>query len=160
VASIAPLRLYRYPGPCGLADWFAGALTRLGPPGSPLLWLSAAPFLSDCLGARCFGTLALADARPFAPAPVRGRPGIFIGDNRLLGAGDEVAWIAPAGRDRARCVDELCRYLEELDAMRRSGAPGPGVPWCHVPRAERRQRLAAAGVRGVWTEAEGGIIAA
>jgi len=151
MASIAPRRLYRYPGPCGLADWFAGTLRFLGPPSSPLLWLSDDPLIEDGFGARYFGTLAIA-ARPFDPRPVPGRPGIFVGANRALTPADRIAWLSPIGRTRGQAIDALCRYLAELDAMRRSGAPGPGVAWCQVPRAERLRRLAAAGVAGAWTE--------
>ena len=58
---------------------------------------------------------------------------------------------ADAAGDRHRAIEQLSSYLEELDAMRQSGAPGPGVPWCQVPRRERLERLAEAGVRPSWS---------
>jgi hypothetical protein len=161
--------LFRYPGPCGLADWFAGSLRALAP--GPLVWMSAATWCADAPGARFFGTLAV--LQPLRLHPARVSRGIFAG------AGDppgEVVWLPPSllaarlpwdqladgaqagallrgatARERPAVIDELCRYLEELDLMRRSGAPGPGVPWLQLCDDERRRRLAAAGVRPVWT---------
>lgn len=142
--------LFRYPGPCGLALWFAGRLERLGP--GDLLWLSADPAIDDAFGARFFGTLALPHPRAFAPGAAG--DGIYVARNRRLRPSDEVSWVAPPGQDRAGAIDALCRYLEELDGMRRSGAPGPGVPWCRVPAAERRRLLALHDVTPVWTDGE------
>jgi hypothetical protein len=162
--------LFRYPGPCGLADWFAGALVLPGP--RELVWMSARPVVADSAGARLFGTLAI--LQPLRLQPLRVEPGIYAGENRPLAAGDELVWVPPsrlharvpwdelataaAARallgdgGRARVVDELCAYLEELDALRRSGLPGPGVPWHTVSDAQRRRVLAAAGVSGAWTD--------
>lgn len=144
--------LHRYVGPCGMADWFAGTLARLAP--GPLLWMSAARWCADSLGARCFGTLVVHEPLRFHPVARGG--GIYVGATRPLAAGDRVTWLPPRpGATRGAVIDALCRYLEELDAMRRSGAPGPGVPWLQVPVDERRRRLAAAGVAGVWTASPG-----
>ncbi len=142
--------LHRYPGPCGLALWFAGKLERLAP--ADLLWMSELPVVEDSYGARLFGTLAVRDPHAFAPAIVS--PGIYVARNRPLRAADEIEWLAPRGRDRAGVIDELCRYLEELDALRATGAPGPGIPWCRVPVEERRRTLAHLGVVSVWTESD------
>ncbi len=164
--------LFRYPGPCGLADWFAGTMTHLGPPGE-LLWLCERPVFHDTVGARHFGTLALLQPLGFQPCPQR--PRVWIAAN-LPRAGHEVVWVPPSAverrlpwsrlasaaearallpDERSAAIDELARYLEELDAMRRTGAPGPGVAWCRVPTAERLRLLAAHGVRPVWTDARG-----
>ena len=162
--------LFRYPGPCGLADWFAGDLRALAP--GPLVWMSSATWCGDSLGARWFGTLAV--LQPLRVHPVRVRAGIYVGS----GPPEELVWLPPsllatrvpwddlatvddalqhlgwvAARERPAVVDDLCRYLEELDDMRLSGAPGPGVPWLALSDEERRRRLAAAGVAPVWTEA-------
>lgn len=163
--------LFRYPGPCGLADWFAGAMTRLGP--ADLLWLADRPLWRDTFGARFFGTLAVLAPLRFGVCPAG--PGVWLGANIDLGR-DEVVWVPPValGRplpwndlataaaarphlpadlagERHRAVDALARYLEELDGMRRSGAAGPGIPWCQVPREDRLRRLAEHGVRAVWS---------
>ena len=97
---------------------------------------------------------------------MRVRPGIYVGD--AAAPPGPLVWLPPslleardpwdrlervAARERPRVIGELCLYLEELDAMRRSGAPGPGVPWLAVPEDERRRRLAEAGVAPVWTAA-------
>jgi hypothetical protein len=142
--------LHRYVGPCGMADWFAGSLTRLAP--GPLTWMSAARWCADSLGARHFGTLLVRE--PLRLHPVVRPGGIHVGATVTwpLEAGDALVWLPPrAGATRAEVIESLARYLEELDAMRRSGAPGPGVPWLQVPVDERRRQLARAGVRGVWT---------
>jgi hypothetical protein len=147
--------LHRYPGPCGLALWFAGRLERLGP--GEIIWMSAAVITPDSLGAHLFGTLVVSRPRAFAPRVFA--PGVYVARNRRLRPDDEIDWRAPAGQGRAQVIDGLCRYLEELDAMRRSGAPGPGVPWLCVPAAERRRQLQAARVTPVWTESESAGVA-
>ena len=160
--ACAPPTLYRYPGPCGLADWFAGELRSLAP--GPVVWMSAATWCLDSLGAHWFGTLAILE--PWRLDPVLVWPGIYAGD--AAAPPGPVVWLPPSllsapdrwsrlarvtAAERPRVVDELCLYLEELDLMRRSGAPGPGVPWLAVPEEERRWRLAEAGVAPVWTAA-------
>jgi hypothetical protein len=147
--------LHRYPGPCGLAAWFAGRLERLAPDDADVLWMSSRPVIEDSIGARHFGTLLV--ERPLAFAAGLVTPGIYLGVNRRLRPDDQVTWLAPSGGSRAQVIDRLCRYLEEIDAMRRSGAPGPGIPWCAVPAAARRRLLAAQGVAGVWTESESSL---
>jgi hypothetical protein len=163
--------LFRYPGPCGLADWFAGDMTRLGP--GLLLWLADRPWWRDTFGARFFGTLAVLTPLRFGASPAG--PGIYVGDNTPLDP-DEVIWVPPVALarpipwndlataasarrhlpadlagERHRAIDGLSHYLEELDAMRASGAPGPGVPWCQVPRERRLRQLAEHGVRATWS---------
>lgn len=141
--------LHRYPGPCGLASFFAGSLTHLAP--GDLLWMSETFAMEDSLGARRFGTLVV--ARPLRFQPVRVRPGIFVGENLPLIPDDDIRWLPPArGVTRAAVIDDLCAYLEELDALRASGLVGPGVPWLTVPLAERRRYLAAARLSGAWTD--------
>jgi hypothetical protein len=163
--------LFRYPGPCGLADWFAGDMTRLGP--GKLLWLAERPLWRDTYGARFFGSLAVLAPLRFGVCPAG--PGIWVGDDTALEP-DEIVWLPPSalGRrmpwndlataaaarahlpadlagERHRAVDALCRYLEELDGMRRSGAESPGVPWCTLSRGDRLRRLAEHGVAPVWS---------
>jgi len=165
--------LFRYPGPCGLADWFAGAMSRLGP--RELLWLADRPLWRDTFGARFFGTLAI--LQPLRFQVCAEGPGIYLGENDALDP-DEVVWLPPSALarqipwdgiataaaarpflpadlagERHRAIDALGRYLEELDAMRLTGAPGPGIPWCQVPLAERLALLARHGVKASWTVA-------
>jgi hypothetical protein len=145
--------LHRYVGPCGMAEWFAGTLRRLAPGG--LLWMSAATWLADSVGARSFGTLLVHE--PLRFHPVVSRAGVYVGASREIAAGERIAWLPPSRidprlpGDRGAVIESLARYLEELDLMRRSGAEGPGVPWLALPVEERRRRLDEAGVRGVWT---------
>jgi len=164
--------LFRYPGPCGLADWFAGTMTRLGP--RDYLWLADRPLWRDTYGARFFGTLAVLAPLRFQVC-IEG-PGIWLGDNDWLNP-DEIVWVPPSAFGRAipwndvataaearrflpadlagerhRAIEALGLYLEELDSMRRAGAPGPGVPWCQVPVGERLAQLACFGVRAVWSD--------
>jgi hypothetical protein len=145
--------LYRYPGPCGLADWFAGTMTLLGPPG-PMLWLCERPAFHDTVGARHFGTLLLRSPLRYQAVPQR--PRVWLAVN---GPPEDVVWLPPSAvarrpappDERRWVVESLCRYLEELDAMRQTGAPGPGVPWCQVPAPRRLALLAEHGVAPVWT---------
>lgn len=166
--SPAPPTLYRYPGPCGLGELLGfGALPTLGPPGVDELWLSEASSHADVPGARCFGTLALLTPERFGPRPA-GIPGKWIGHNRPLTPADleRLRWVPPSrvgqplprsvllqahAAERRRVTAELFDYLEELSALHRAGAPGPGVPWCSVAPQRRRRLLADFGVRPRWT---------
>ena len=166
--------LFRYPGPCGLADWFAGDMTRLGP--ADLLWVADRPLWRDTFGARFFGTLAV--LAPLRFGVCAAGPGVWVGKN-LAFERDEVVWLPPSvlarripwddlakaaqvrphlpadlAGERHRAIDALAGYLEELDGMRRSGAPGPGMPWCQVPRPVRLRQLAEHGVPAVWSGAD------
>ena len=163
-----PRILFRYPGPCGLGALLGlGQLVTLGPPEADALWLCDAAVHRDvAAGVRAFGTLALLDPTRFEPTPA-GPPGRWIGVNRRLLPDDEVVWVPPSRvqsppslttlaalpdpRERERVVASLFDYLDELSALHRAGAPGPGVPWCQVGAPRRRQLLAAAGVAPRWT---------
>jgi hypothetical protein len=73
-------------------------------------------------------------------------------DGLATAAGADRVVGGAAARERPGVIDALCAYLEELDALRRSGLPGPGVPWHTVPEAQRRRLLASAGFPGAWTD--------
>jgi hypothetical protein len=183
--------LFRYPGPCGLAELFGDRLMWLGPPGSDAVWMSAATAHTDGRGAALFGTLAILD--PLALDPVRAddvfvtlplfgdRRGVFAGTNRPVVDPDALVWVPPSklaaalpwdewstpsaanaafgpglSDERARVGEELGNYLEELSALRATGAPGPRIPWCEVPLDDRRRRLADLGVHARWTPSAGG----
>lgn len=175
-ASEACPTLYRYPGPEGLQAALQGTLRRLAPQGRAAVWLS-----TDIRGrggqpraVAFFGTLAVLEPLRLSPVKTRER-NMLLGENlrvdealiawapasalrkRLpwdrLRSSDEVARALGRGyaEERARTLDQLHAYLEELSALRRVDASGDGVPWCTLALAERRRRLAANGVRPTWT---------
>ncbi len=164
-----PTILFRYPGPCGLGALLGlGELATLGPPETDALWLCEAAVHRDvAAGVRAFGTLALLAPEAFAPTPA-GPPGRWVGRNRPLRPDDDVLWVppsrvaappraaqlreAPDPTERERVITSLFDYLDELSALHRAGAPGPGVPWCQVSGTERRRLLEAWGVRPRWTD--------
>src|SRR5262249_46008253 len=107
-------------------------------------------------------------------------PGIWLGTNDEIDAA-EIFWLPPSAFNRSiplndlataaaarrhlpadlagerhRAIEALGLYLEELDGMRRAGAPGPGIAWCQISPEERLAQLSAFGVRPVWS---GGLIA-
>ncbi len=168
--------LFRYPGPEGLQAALQGTLRRLAPQGRTGVWLS-----TDIRGrggqpqaVGLFGTLAVLEPLRLSPVKTR-ESSMLLGENlrvdealiawtpasalrkRLawdrLRTSDEVARAVGRGyaEERARTLDQLHAYLEELDALRRVDAPGDAVPWCTLLPAERRRRLAASGIRPIWT---------
>lgn len=170
--------LYRYPGPEGLQAALQGTLRRLAPQGRAGVWLSTD--IRGCSGqpaaVRLFGTLAVLEPLRLSPVKTRER-NLLLGENRRLDDLAAIAWtpasalrkrlawdrlrtsdeVARAvGRryaeERARTLDQLHAYLEELDALRRAGVTGDASPWCSLRSAERRKRLAAGGIRPIWTQ--------
>jgi hypothetical protein len=172
--------LFRYPGPCGLGDHAQGRLRLLGHPGGDVLYMTAVPIFEDTLSAAHFGLLAILQPLRFSPCPTE-RAGVYVAANRPVEDDDPVVWVPPSAlevelpwdtlatvaeadaclapflaRDGEAARASLRAYVEELDAMRRTGAAGPIVPWCTVPRERRCEIMAAAGVRPIWTgRAEG-----
>jgi hypothetical protein len=111
---------------------------------------------------------------PWAPTTADGRAvAVYVAANAAVDPASYV-WIPPSSFDRVdwdavrtpsdvrdaipdweasrfQIARELSEYLEELDMMRRSGAPGPSGPWCDLPAEERRALMEQHGVRGIWT---------
>lgn len=166
--------LFRYPGPCGLSDFFAAGLPHLGPVRGGPLWMASMRLWRDVSGARLFGTLAV--LQPLHANPCRSRRrGVYVGVNTRLRP-EHVAWLPPSGlrarlpwdriatadearerldtyvrRDEARVRDELGSYVEELQQLEAAGAKPLDSPWCEVPAARRRRLLARYGVQPRWS---------
>jgi len=166
--------LFRYPGPCGLSDFFGGGLARLGPVPDGTLWMSATRAHADVSGVGRFVTLVV--LQPLRLSPCRtSRRGIYVGVNRRLRR-EHVTWLPPSAlrarlpwdritsasearepleryvrRDEARIREELGRYVEELQLLERAGAVPSDRPWCDVPIARRRRTLARHGVTPTWS---------
>jgi hypothetical protein len=169
--------LFRYPGPEALRDFLNGLLRHLAPGGRECVWLSSDPRERSAQprGVSLFGCVAVLE--PLRLSPLAARPkGLYLGANLPLRRLPGIVWIPPslgAARirwDRLRSVDEVLgragyareqasvlervnRYLEELDALRRAGAPRPRKPWCNLPESARRAALRRHGVRPSWTAA-------
>lgn len=167
--------LFRYPGPCGLRDYFEGALERLGPPGREL-WLAEVPLHDAVPGAARFGTLAVLEPLRFSPCRSE-RPGIYVGVNRKA-RGVPLVWVPPSALrariawDAARTADDggralgpgaaternrverrLRAYVAEMAALERAGAQALERPWCEIPAAQRRRLLRRHGITPRWTRA-------
>jgi hypothetical protein len=172
--------LFRFPGPEGLQAYFQDRLRLLSPPGRRHLWLTSRPTGAYPRPVDLFGTLAV--LQPLRLSPCRTHCFTHTRDNwvaldRALDP-DEIAWIPPShvrarlaldrvrsaaearrrlgagyADERARTLERLSAYLEELSELRRAGAPGPKRHWCSVPAAERRALLARTGVKARWTRA-------
>lgn len=169
--------LFRYPGPDGLLELLQGSLRRLAPPGRPLVWLERDPRgrAGQPRSVRLFGTAAILQPLRLSPwaAPAAG---VYLAENAAVDPGAGLVWVPPpalaAGLpwDRLRTprqllervgsgyadareatLERLRRYLEELDALRRAGAPPPERPWCGLPAKRRRALLERYGVRPSWS---------
>jgi hypothetical protein len=172
--------LFRFPGPEGLQAYFQDRLRLLSPPGRRHLWLTSRPTGAYPRPVDLFGTLAV--LQPLRLSPCRSHCFTHTRDNwvaldRAVDP-DQVAWIPPSRAraplaldrvrtraeavrrlgagyrdERSRVDDRLAAYLEELQELRRAGAPGPKRHWCAVPAADRRALLARYGVKSRWTRA-------
>jgi len=167
--------LFRYPGPEGLQALLGGRLARLAPGGSPSVWLSAHPARERARAARLFGAAAVLEPLALSPCATR-RAGVYLGVNRRVPEHAPVVWVPPSaldapiawdrvrsaeqaerrfGRDyaalRARTLEALGAYLEELGSLERAGLPRPDRAWLAVSRRERLARLAAAGIAPRWS---------
>lgn len=168
--------LFRYPGPEGLRDHLHGTLRRLAPSGR-VLWLTRDPKggAGQPRAVKLFGIVAVLEPLRLSPSLARER-GAYLGTNALLAELRGIAWVPPSligarvpwdrlrdeaqlrrhagagqGDERARVLEALARYLEELAALRRAGAPAPRRPWCATPARARRAVLERYGVRPAWT---------
>jgi hypothetical protein len=174
--------LFRYPGACGLREVFTDSLNELGRPGGSLLWLADRPLHAAVAGARHFGTLAVLEPLRARPVLTR-RRGVYVGLNQPPGQLGPLVWVPPSAlhraidwdrvrtpadarrcfgpglaAEKARVVERLHAYLEEVSCMQRAGAPPPPRPWCEVSPRARAARLAAAAVSGTWTRRHDGTL--
>lgn len=166
--------LFRYPGPEGLLDALRGSLGRLAPPAADRVWLASRPTAERARPARLFGTLAVLQPLRLQPVATR-RNGVFLAPNAPIPGDAHVVWV-PASRvaaaiawdrvrtdadasrrfgrgysdERARALDALSAYLEEISALQRAGA-ALERPWLAHSSRERRSLLDRLGVRGTWT---------
>jgi hypothetical protein len=170
--------LFRFPGPEGLQAHFQGRLYRLAPPGLGHVWMTSRPTGAYPRPVELFGTLAVLEplrlhaCRTHCFTHTRDN---WVGLERPVGA-DGVAWLPPSLVRRAVNLDRVCSarearrrfgkryeeersaveerlaaYLEELQELRRAGAPGPARHWCAVPARERRATLLSHGLTPRWT---------
>jgi len=167
--------LFRYPGPEGLLEALRGGLARLAPVGADRVWLASRPTAERARAARLFGTLALLQPLHLQPVATR-RSGIFLAPNAPLPRDAEPVWVSPSqvaariawdrlrtepdavrrfgggyADERARTLDRLSAYLEEISALERAGAPALERPWLAHSARERRRLLARLGIRATWT---------
>ena len=170
--------LFRFPGPEGVLAHLQERLGRPGPPERGHVWLTSRPTGACPRPVGLFGTLVL--LRPLGLQPCRTHcfthtRDAWVALNRAPEDGS-VAWMAPSlvrsgldldrvrtaedaqrrfgprAEDERRVVaDRLHAYLEEMQELRRAGAPGPLRHWCSVPAAERRAVLDRHGVAPRWT---------
>jgi len=173
--------LFRYPGPCGLRDLLQGQ-GWLAPPEAEVAWFADRTCHAHGPGALHFGTLALLEPLGLSPArgvpeaslgpappAVYGTANVRFDPERMLwvppsrltapipweglcSVAQARVWLGDCARERAEVELQLHAYLEELLALARAGAPGPGVSWCRVPAGRRRALLAEYGVEGRWSE--------
>jgi hypothetical protein len=166
--------LFRYAGPCGMREGLDEGIQYLGPIESSSALLADVAAHPDSAGAAFFGTLAvlaplwlhpvvLASGAPLVVGVANHRvpeaaaiawipPGCFHLDWDRLATPDDVRAAIPGyASSRRRVHEDLLCYLDELDAMSASGAPGPGVSWCTIPLQIRRSLLARYGVSSRWT---------
>jgi hypothetical protein len=170
--------LFRCPGACGLRDLLRGE-GFLAPLSAEVAWFTDAPLHAGAPAAGHFGTLALLE--PLALSPVVALPSVDSGGRAAYATAnvrfdpEQALWLPPSrlrrplrwdalssvrearralgddAGERAQVLDAVHAYLDELHALARAGAPGPGRPWLAVPEPERRRLLAAYGVRARWT---------
>jgi hypothetical protein len=169
--------LFRYPGPEGLRDFLHGMLRRLAPTSRAGVWLSSDARARNAQprAVSLFGSLAVLEPLRLSPCAAAEK-GMYLGANVPLRGLPGVVWISPslvearirwdrlrdlediarrAGYEAERAVvlDSLNRYLEELGALGRAGAPGPEKPWGSLGERQRRATLDRYGVRPSWTAA-------
>jgi hypothetical protein len=165
--------LFRYPGPEGVRDLLHNSLRSLAPRGHAV-WLTSDPRGSagQPSAVKLFGIVALLEPLRLSPCAGRERR-TYLGANLPLRGLPGVVWVPPslvgkrlpwdrlrraeelprADAERARVLEALHRYLEELAELRRAGAPGTERPWCATPARARRALLERYGVRPAWTAA-------
>lgn len=125
--------LFRYPGPCGLAEWWGldastPSMRRLGPARNADLWMSESPLHSHAPGARHFGLIAVLQPLTFAlmrgeqaepPVGDSGVPiGVFVAENRDL-RDEALVWVPPSRLGGELPWDSLAHADEAQEALGR-----------------------------------------
>ncbi len=116
---------------------------------------------------------------PWAPVTTEGRAvTVYVAANGPVESIPRI-WVPPAAFDRVdweavrtvadvrdsvpdwearrfEVAQRLSAYLEELDGLRRAGAPGPEGPWCDVDPAVRAEALERYAVTSRWSPGSSG----
>jgi len=166
--------LFRFPGGCGLAEFFLGSLTTPAKRGDAEFWAAADPCNTEVPGAIHFGTFAL--LQPLRFGMCEATPGLWVGGNRAIDDPGRIVWIPPSSmeaaipweriadaddaaswlgggveRERGEVIDALELYAREVEAIALAGVPDPEIRWCDRPEELRAKLLAEFGVGAVWT---------
>lgn len=166
--------LFRFPGGCGLAEYFLGSLFTLAKSADAELWAAAGPVNAEVPGAIHFGTFAI--LQPLHFGMCEATPGIWVGANRPIDDPGHIAWVPPSAmlasipweriadaedlasrlgsgveRERGEVIDSLDLYAREVEAIARAGVPDPEIRWCDRSEELRTKLLAEFGVSAVWT---------
>ncbi len=104
--------LVRYPGPCGIRDYFAGRLKTPASPGDRLCQFRLRPYPDFVAGIRRFGFLAF--TRPARYQLVESDSGILWGLNSPTPA-HEILWIPPLLAERALSLEDRVIQLSLSD---------------------------------------------
>lgn len=166
--------LFRFPGACGLAEYFLGSMTTLAKPANAELWAAADPLNGEVPGVVHFGTFAL--LQPLRFGMCEASPGLWVGANRAIDDPGRILWIPPSAtaaripwdriadasdavawlgsgvdRERDEVIDSLDLYAREVEDIARAGVPDPEIRWCDRPEELRARLLAEFGLGATWT---------
>jgi hypothetical protein len=134
----------RYPGPCGIRDYFAGRLKTPASPDDRLCQFRLRPYPDFETGIRRFGFLAF--TRPEKYQLVESDAGIFWGLNTPTPA-HEILWIPPLLADRALGMGDALLRLplsdwitdEDLRGFREAAIQTRGEIAGHFSELDRLQ---------------------
>ncbi len=172
-----PSVLLRFPGASGVREFLRGTLKHVSQAEDPVAFFTTETFDEIREGVGLFGCFVMFDPLRLHLVRPHGYPGhVYLGFNPTIEVEIDMTWVAPRvmaqvgdwssfdtpekvrelvgpGRleDRARMVDVIAPYFDEVTAIVESGQPLPTVPWYRVPVGERLSRLAQADRRPSWT---------
>jgi hypothetical protein len=175
-AQEVPRVLLRFPGACGVRDFFQGALRCWSHPEDRVSWFTTRNFGDIHEGAGMFGALAVALPRGTPVVRLEGSDHVFLCPNGPARIEQDVTWVPPrmvrSVRDwgayagvaevRAACGPALEEerwavrqavnaYFEEISGLSRAGLPFPATPWYATPLDERLTLLRRAGAVPRWS---------
>lgn len=175
-AQDVPRVLLRFPGACGVRDFFTGALRSWSHPDDRVSWFTTRDFGDIHEGAGMFGALAV--TLPLGTPVVRleGSDHVFLCPNGPARPEQDVTWVPPrmvrgvadwsvfagVAEVRAACgplLEEerwavrqaVNAYFEEISGLARAGVPYPSTPWYATPLEERLTLLGRAGAAPRWS---------